>query len=430
MKVVLIVLDTLRRNHLGCYGYERNTSPRIDGLASEGTVFDRCYATDVPTYPSFTALLSGQLGIKTGRVSFSPTEFITHEVPWMPTLLAAEGITTAAASTLYHMDPYFARGFQYYMNPKAGHRHLTQTVEAEEINEVALSWLGDHYREDFFLFVHYWDPHVESVWGRGAPKYRYEAPPDYKELFYKGKPEDPTDPEYIISQYDANIAYADKQIGRLLDTLSELGIERETLILFITDHGENLGETRPQGKDLWDHYDVYEPIVHLPFIIKHPSEGHGKRIDAMVQNVDLAATIFDYMGLRLPEAFDGRSLLGLVQEESGEGYPEVFAETGFATCKRALVTADGWKLIKSIDNGKFKDAPTTELYDLNRNPEETQNQAEESSSKLQELEYRMYKWLEAQLGQRPDPLKLRAHMGTVNGAKPYYGYIFLPQKYR
>jgi arylsulfatase len=426
MKAIIIVLDTLRRDHLGCYGYSRSTSPNIDRLASEGTLFDRCYATDVPTYPSFTALLSGQIGTKTGRVSFSPTELITYKTAWMPTLLAAEGFTTASVSTLYHMNPYFAAGFQYYHNPKAGARHRTQTLEAEEINAFALPWLEAHHREDFLLFVHYWDPHVESVWGRKAPVYRYEAPPDYKQRFTKGISKKHTDPEYIISQYDANIAYADEQIGRLLDSVDRLGIADETMMVFITDHGENLGETRPQGKDLWDHYDIYETIIRIPLIIKHPDIGKGKKIDALVQNVDVPRTIMEFLGVEAPPVFDGFDLVPLMRG-GPKIYAEVYSETGFATCKRAIVTEDGWKLIKSIHNGMFKDAPHTELYDLSNDPGEVTNLDSREADRVRELEYRMYRWLEEALGKKPDPLRLRAGMGVAGDPIPYYGYIYPPR---
>jgi len=429
MKAIIVVLDTQRRDHLGCYGYERRTSPNVDRLAEDAAVFERCYATDVPTYPSFTALLSGQIGTRTGRVSFSPTELITHQVAWMPTMLAAKGLTTASVSTLYHMNPYFAAGFQYHHNPKAGARHRTQTLEAEEINAFALPWLEAHHREDFLLFVHYWDPHVESVWGRKAPVYRYEAPKDYKELFTKGISREPTDREYIISQYDANIAYADAQIGRLLDTVEELGIGGETMIVFITDHGENLGESRPQGKDLWDHYDVYESIIRIPLVIRHPEIGRGRRIDCLVQSVDVTRTVMSFLGVESPPQLDGFDLAPIMDGKEKKLYSEVYSETGFATCKRALITENGWKLIKSIDNGTmFPDAPHTELYDLNQDPGEVANLDQKERARVQELECRMYRWLESILGKRPDPLRLRAHMGVVGEAQPYYGYIHPPRR--
>lgn len=427
MNVVLIVLDTLRRDHLGCYGYGRDTSPRIDRLAREGVTFDRCYATDVPTIPSFTALLSGQLGIRTGKVSFNATEPITPEVAWMPTLLSAAGVTTAMVSTLAHMGSHFPAGFQHYLNPMAGARHRTQTVEAEEINRYALPWLESHYRERFFLFVHYWDPHVESVWGRKAPVPRYKAPREYQDRFAKRKPRDPGDRHYVITQYDANIAYADSQIGVLLDRIEELGIRQETMIVFITDHGENLGETHPQGANLWDHLDIHEPVIHIPLIIRHPGIPRPRRVSGLVQNVDVAPTILKCFGVPAPEVFDGADLTPMLQGRRTAVRTRVFSDTGFFTCKRALITEDGWKLIKTVDNGPYRDGPMTELFDLGDDPGETRNLAARSPRRLDALELEMTRWVEARLGGRPDPLRLRAHMGSTSRLVPYYGYIYLPQ---
>ena len=423
MNVILIVLDTLRRDHLGCYGYSRNTSANIDALAQQGTLFTRCYATDVPTIPSFTALLSGQAGIKTGRVSFNPTEIPPDQATFLAVTLARAGFTTAAVSTLFHMGSYFPRGFQHYLNPMSGERARTQTVDAEEINAYAIPWLVQHRAEDFFLFVHYWDPHVESVWGTPEPPERYVAPQGYKDLYYPGEPEDPSDPEYIISQYDANIAYADRQIGDLLRNVDELDIADRTLVVFTTDHGENLGEDHPLGKELWDHLDIHEPVIRIPLLIRHPQRRGRDTVDAMVQNVDIPATILHFLGVPVPHQYDGQNLLPLALGETEEGYTEVYSETGFLTCKRALVTGEGWKLIKSVDNGDYGDAPTTELFDLRSDPDEANNLATVEEEMLARLELRMARWLEEKLENRPDPLRLRAHMGLVGARVPSYGYV-------
>ena len=427
MNVVVIVLDTLRRDHLGCYGYGKRTSPSIDRLAEQGVRFERCYATDVPTIPSFTALLSGQLGTRTGRVSFNATELVPLSVKWMPTLIGESDRVTCAVTTLYHMGDYFSRGFQHYLNPMACARHRTQTVDADEINAFALPWLERHRKEDFFMFVHYWDPHVESVWKPGpAPVPRYKAPEDYRGMFYDGEPEDPAGRDYVISQYDANIAFADKHIGDLLDKLEQLGIADETMVVFITDHGENLGEDHPEGTDLWDHLDVYEPVIRIPLIIRHPELKGGRAVDAMVQNVDVAPTILNALGVDVPDEFDGRDLMPLMSGETDRSYAEAFCDTGFFTVKRAIVTDDGLKFIRTFDNGPYKDAPVRELFDLNDDPGEVENLAEAQADRADELETRMMKWVDAKLGKRPDPLRLRAHMGSSGPLSPYYGYAFVP----
>lgn len=120
MKVILLVIDTLRADHLGCYGYNRETSPCIDSIAEEGVLFEYAYPTDVPTQPSFTSMFTGLRGIETGIVSHSQTEQLSEEIPCFPEILSSNGIVTAAVSTLYMMRRWFARGFRYYMNPVEG----------------------------------------------------------------------------------------------------------------------------------------------------------------------------------------------------------------------------------------------------------------------------------------------------------------------
>ena len=427
MKTILISLDTLRADHLGCYGYARDTSPNIDALARQGARFDRCYATDVPTIPSYTAVLSGQIGTKTGVVSFNPTEQPPDQATWLPVLLARHGYTTAAVSTLLHMGGHFPRGFQYDLNPMAGRRERTQVVDAEEINAFALPWLEAHHREDFFLFVHYWDPHVDSVWGSEEPRERYLAPAAYRRLYYEGAPKNRGNREYIISQYDAEITYADAHIGHLLNAVDELGIADETLVVFQSDHGENLGEDHPLGKAIWDHLDVYEPTIRLPLIVRHPGAAGGRVIGGLVVNVDISRTILAFMGVPVPEVYDGQDLAGLIQGSAETAYRQVFSNQGFMTCKRALITDDGWKLIKSVNNAPYEGAPTTELFDLNADLEETVNLASVKDQRLADLELRMARWLEQVLGNRPDPLRLRGHMGMLGPASPYYGTAYRPR---
>lgn len=422
----MIVLDTLRWNHLGCYGYGLPTSPNIDALASSGMRFDRCYATDVPTIPSFSAVLSGQRGIKTGRVSFSPTENISWNVGWLPYLLSGTGKTTCMVSTLNHMGGYFNRGFQYYLNPMAGLRPRTQTVEAEEINAYAIPWLEQHRDDDFFLFVHYWDPHVESVWGGGRQSPRYKAHEPYKSDFWKKPITDTDEREYVISQYDANIAYADAEIGELIETIDRLGLSDDTAVLLTTDHGENLGETHPEGKDLWDHLDIYEPCIHIPLILRHPSLGSGTACEELVENIDYAPTICSMLDVEPHEQFDGVNLLDTATGKT-ESRSFVISETGFQTCKRAIITDNNRKLIKTVDNGNYEDAPFTELFDLTDDPEESKNLAETRTDETKDLEHTLDRWVEGQLGNRPDPLRLRAGMGVVGREVPYYSTIFVPR---
>jgi len=430
MKIIFIVIDTLRADHLSCYGYNKNTSPNIDKIASNGVIFESAYASDVPTQPSFTAMFTGQRGVKTGIVSHSPTEDLSIDIPYLSEILASEGYVTAAVSTLYMMRRWFARGFHYYMNPFAGKpRALLQQVDADDINRMAISWIKQNFNKDFFIFIHYWDPHS-----------LYIPPKPYRNLFYEGT--DPTDPEnhsldnlkksilwpfckrhldriqeannlqneitdieFVKAQYDGEIRYVDDKVGELFQILVDLGITDESLLIITSDHGESLGE----HEEYFDHCTVYEPIIRVPLILLHPSLPKGKRVKNLVQNIDIPYTILKSANIQVPEDFEGRNLLSVANGKN-EGYTEVYSNQGLWSAKRAIITRDGWKLIKTLDPG-FWECPSIELYNLRNDPSETENLAQEKEDLVNELELKMLKWLERELGGKPDPLRLIVSAG-------------------
>ena len=430
MKVILLVIDTLRADHLGCYGYHRETSPNLDRLAKEGALFERAYPSDVPTQPSFTSMFTGQRGIHTGIVSHSETENLAEDVPYLAEILDEHGVTTAAVSTLYMMKRWFARGFKYYMNPVAGIRRRLQQVDAEEINGMALPWIEEHKDEDFFIFVHYWDPHG-----------LYLPPEPYGRLFYQGDESDPenksldvlrnqpvwpftkrhldaigeniADIEYVIAQYDGEIRYADDNVGMLLQLLEDSGILDETAIIFTSDHGESLGEHH----FYFDHHEVYETTARVPLIARYPQEiAQGKRIDEIVQStLCLAPTILNLFGIRAPAAMTGKNLIRMANGEE-KGYDEVYVNQGLWTAKRAIITKR-WKLIRTLDRA-FWETPDIELYDMENDPSENANLVEEKPEVVDDLELKMHRWLRATLGKHIDPLEL-----IVSRGLPVYEWV-------
>jgi len=351
-------------------------------------------------------MFTGQRGVKTGIVSHSPAENLNDGIPYLSEILGANGHVTAAVSTLYMMRRWFAKGFHYYMNPFAGvPKFLLQQVDADDINSMAILWIKSNANKDFFIFIHYWDPHT-----------RYEPPKPYRTLFYEG--EDPTDPEnqsldelkksnlwpfyrrllkpmkninnftnditdieFVKAQYDGEIRYVDDKIGEIIQTLTDLGIIDDVLLILTSDHGESLGE----HSEYFDHCTVYEPIIHVPLIVRYPREfPKGERVKELVQ---------------LP-----------IANKETEGYSEVYSNQGLWSAKRAIVTSDGWKLIKTIDPG-FWECPSLELYNLEKDPKETKNLALEEEDIVKDLEVKMTRWLEKELGNRPDPLRLIASKG-------------------
>lgn len=433
MKFVLVVFDTMRRDHLSCYGYNRRTSPNIDAFAEDAVIFDNHYATNIPTLPYFTATLSGQRGITTGIISHDLREYYRDFLP-LPQILARNGYITAAVSTLWNFRNWFAGGFQYYMNPMAGTWERTQAVDAEEINAMAIPWIRQNYKKDFFLFVHYWDPHEDSVWALDARARAehlhlspYRPPEEYKDLYTEGIEKDPRSWDYVMSQYDAEITYADKCFSDLLETLDETGITEETMVIVTSDHGEDLGEehpTRPHKKETGRVYEghgtCYEPIIHTPLIIRHPSFKAGIRVDALVQNIDILPTILEMCKMENPQfstsmrmrttqamySTDGRGLLHLLRGETKEGYEIIYSDG--VGMRRAMVRRDGWKLIRNIIRLRGRPYIPIELFNLKRDPEEKYNLAEEEPEIVERLEIQLSRWLRRNLEDREDPLERRA----------------------
>jgi arylsulfatase len=430
MRVVFIALDTTRPDHLSCYGYHRPTTPNIDRLAEGGVIFENAYASDVPTQPCFTSVFSGRRGVKTGIVTHGQPqeEILESKVPFFTEALAREGIQTAAVSTLYSFRPWFARGFQHYMRPK--YAASVQKVIGDDINELALPWLRAYGQKDFFLFIHYWDPHTPY----------HLIPEKYWDMFYDGDPYDPdnrsldpnkevpawwrfkgnlvralgdgtrevTDMEYVLARHDACIKYVDDKVGEVIEVLENLKVLDDTLFIIFSDHGEAFTEHDCSI----DHVSCYEEVCHVPLIFSHPSlASGGKKAECLVQMIDVAPTILESFGISAPELYQGRSLWPIIQGDTDKGYETVYCNQGLWQANR-MIRTNRWTLIKNIDTGVW-DKPATELFDMKNDPKQAKNLYEVETDVAGELELRLARWLEAQLGERPDPLRVCAERGIA-----------------
>jgi len=442
--VVLIHIDTLRWDHLGCYGYRRNTSPNIDKLAREGLLFTRAYSTDVPTIPYYTSMFTGLRGTTTGVVW---EEDLPPKFPFFTRFLAANGIVTAAVSTLSSWKPWFTRDFHYFMNPVAGTPQRIQQVDGEEINSYAIRFIKENRDRSFFLWLHYWDPHT-FYWPPGEYKYLFEksewCPPNYLEMDWsnsqhllpevrrlweekcrygyiylgiscspeieaywreRASGEKRIQYELLVNLYDGEIAYVDRCVGEVLATLEECGLSDKTLVIITSDHGESHGE----HDDIFNHVDVYEPVAHVPLIMWGPIDMQsGGRIDDLVQNIDLVPTILDFFGVKKPRWLEGVSLLPRIAGKVSEPVRrEVFCDTGLAQCARMIFDGE-WKLIETIHRGIWEKPANPELYNLKKDPLERNNLSLEEREVADELQLRLHKSLLERLNQRPDPLRLVA----------------------
>lgn len=418
--IVFVAVDTLRADHLGCYGYSRDTSPRIDALAADGVLVERMICSGIPTHPSFTTFYTGQHPIRHQVVSHGGRAELSRETPVLPELLLEAGYTTCAVDNLWRARSWFGRGYEFYIDPSV-RRGLTLAVTAEELNARAIPWLREHADEQFFLFLHYWDPH-----------YPLTPPADYSELFYEGNPTDPenhaldewwshplgqmarvtylrhpqgavTDPAYVEALYDREIRYLDDCMRPLLDTLEEKGVADNTLVIFVGDHGTSLTE----HGIFFDHHGLYDNTIHVPLIFRYPGVlPAGRRLPQMFQTTDLAPTILEAANVPIPREMEGRSFWKqLTGEEEGGGRERVISAESTWQAKWSLRT-DRYKFILARDGGLHGGAPR-ELYDLQADPTESTNLVEQEPELAARMEAELEGWIAerlAETGQETDPL--------------------------
>lgn len=439
MKVILVFFDTMRYDHASCNGYPYKITPNIDRLAAEGAKFTNSYPSDIPTQPCYTSTLFGKRGINTGVVSHGQSEeTFANDVPTFPDILAVNGVLTAAVSTLYRFRRWFAKGFTHYLQPDI--KTWLQHVTADQVNEQAIPWLKSYGKtKDFFLFLHYWDPHTPYNQNLGK----------YVKRFYKGDPYDPKnhsfddlrsrplmyffisggaipelkrglkDIQYTIAQYDAEIAYADGKFGDVLDTLDKLEVLDDTMIIFTSDHGEAIYEHGVYH----DHMDAYEQTAHVPLVIWYPKRVKKQKIDALVQHIDFAPTILEAFGIKVPERFEGKSLWPLLEGKKKDHYDAVFTNQGLWSSQRVMRTKK-WSLVKTIDPGMLIDLPPIQLFDRQKDLAESKDLAPKMKDIVDELELEYLHWVESQLGNRPDPLRIICQEPTAtDGFKRRYREI-------
>jgi len=420
MNVIFIAIDTLRADRLTCYGYSKSTSPNLERISKEGVLFEKFYASDIPTQPAYTTIYTSLYGVNHGIVSHGSAEQnLSENISTLPQILREKGVHTAAVDNLLGMKHWFGLGYNEYFDTSK----KMQLVTAEEVNSIVLPWLKRNKKTPFFLFIHYWDPHTP-----------YTPPQKYRRLFYEGDEKDPsnrsmekfkdyiyyplfqrvigeplgeiTDVEYISAQYDAEIRYVDERVGEVIGLLEELKLSEETLLIITSDHGESLTE----HGIYFDHHGVYETTIRVPLILwwkgNLPS---GKKIKDFFEHVDLLPTILDAFGIRREEKMEGVSLLSVI--EGKKKIQREFICCGECTyqAKRCINTGK-WKLIKSI-GGDLYHRPKYELYWLEKDPEEKENLAEKYPEIVDRLEIQLTRWVEEKLGESPDPIRCQLSRG-------------------
>jgi arylsulfatase A-like enzyme/Flp pilus assembly protein TadD len=383
--LVLITLDTLRADRVGAYGARGVRTSALDGLAASGVRFDAAYAVVPLTLPSHVSMLSGRLPVE-HSVRTNDGYRVPDGVPLVAEALRAAGFRTAAfvGSIVVRGSTGLARGFERYDDDLGG----APERRAEAVVESAARWLRDVGEAPFFLWVHLYDPHLP-----------YAAP-------------EPFAAQYAGQPYEAEVAYTDAAVGRLLDALGNLGLRERSSVIAAADHGEGLGEhgERSHGALL------YDSTLRVPLIVNAAGTGTPRVVAAPVSTLQVAPTLLTLAGLR-SDAVVPDLLASAAAEDV------VPAETLY------LAQQLGWSPLYAARIGRWKiiEAPAPELYDLQSDPGELRNVATGEAATLARVRTALRRDLEAAAARaaRPsaagadaDTARQLAALGYVSGGGP------------
>lgn len=423
-----MTIDTLRADRLGAYGFSQAHTPVLDQLAREGVRFDRAVCQLPQTNSSHASLMTG-LYASTIGMKVHMVDKLRPGTQTMASVFAGAGYQTAGIYSWVSLDPQFCgldQGFQTYAgyvlnrsaifsDPRleqlaATFRQLKEQVpiiktadvvlgqsdrieesldgRADVTNQAVFDWLDAHAQSGpFFLWVHYYDPH-----------YPYAPPKGYDHIFgldYQGDIDGSVETIHKIEKnqisisaedrsrltelYQGEIAFADAQLGRLLESLKQRGLQDDTIVAVTGDHGESFGE---HGD--WNHgLKVYESEIHVPLMLRYPRRiPAGTTIGAPAQLIDVMPTLLELTGLRAPKPVQGTSLLSLILGQSNGAERAAFTELADDSFVSVL-TYGNWKLIRNDANGELQ------LYHLSEDEAEQKNLVRAEPQMVRNLDARL-----------------------------------------
>ena len=410
--VVVITIDTLRADHLGCYGYKAIRTPNIDGLSSDGVRFTRAFTPVPVTLPAHTVIFTGSYPMLSGMHDFSANR-LSDTQPTLASILKERGYSTAAVVGSAVLDSRFGlnRGFDFYYDHFDFNRLQESNLDQMErkgnlVVDTALDWLEKNSRQKFFLWVHLYDPHFPYT------------------------PPEPFLTQYASQPYDGEIAFADAQVGRVLQYLKAKHLYDGSIIVLSGDHGESLGEHGEKTHGFF----VYNATLHVPLLLHLPSGARGKSVSEIVSLADIVPTVLNELKLDAPSTVQGRSLLPAIEGKAERDSRSLYAETFLPRIHF------NWSELRAVENDTyhFIDAPRPELYDVSRDPGETRNLfgekkavGEEMRNKLAGLirDYGASKELAEKTGLDPvlmERLKSLGYAGFSGGGNPTISNRDLP----
>ena len=368
--VVLVSIDTLRADHLGLYGYDRGTSPNLDRLALESTVFDQAMSTSPWTLPAHASLLTGLYPSRHGLTSHE--RYLESSLATLPQLFSKAGFRTAAVVNSHNLAPEFGldRGFEQY-------RYVEERVDrrepSSEITDQAMEWVRLAGGKPLFLFLHYYDVHSD-----------YVSLAEFEEAFlrpYEGTADGSTaqlaafregkallsisDAPNLVDRYDAGILQMDEEIGRFFDFLRKERLWESTLLVLTSDHGEEFFE---HGGVLHGQTQ-YQEVLRVPLLIKGPSIPAGRRVPNPVSLIDVVPTLAAQLRVAAPEELDGVDLSPLW---TGKGLEDrfLFSEADHNNVEHDITRAVRYRSFKLHFNRLSREY---RLYDLARDPSEQED---------------------------------------------------------
>jgi arylsulfatase A-like enzyme len=401
--IILITIDTLRADHLHCYGYQRIQTTEIDRIAEEGVLFENAISHIGSTGPSHSSILTSQY--PRSHMVLRNGYPLSTELVLLPEILKDHGYLTAAfvSSAALAKRMGFDQGFDFFVEtyddglltlvdqtrklmlselvfstsiyqiferilPK-----LPAQTDAASVNSFLLPWLREHRNNSFFLWLHYYDPHEPFTppppydtmyWEKNREVTKLQYSTQFMDIFRNQHNLTPDEIERVISLYDGEVTFVDCAIGEVMRELEALGIRDNSFLIVTADHGEQLYEHhRAIGHFLF----LYEPIVHVPLIFSYPGVlPAGMRMESLVQSIDIAPTILEAIHVPVHKNFEGVSLYGMMKSRWDQGnrrftFSEVFSlDTEYDT---KVIRSNKWKL---FDYHNEKKNPELFRIDIDR----------------------------------------------------------------
>ena len=448
MNVIWVISDTLRRDHVGAYGNKKIITPSIDAFAAKSVRFDRHYIAGFPTMPTRADYLTGRW-----TMSYMQWEPLSKDEITLPQLLGEKGINTAAiVDTPFYirLNMNYDRGFNTFTEV-TGQMHLAwrgdrKTGKGQVMHDIyggdikkdwlyeadcfaprtfttAMKWLEKHYQEDFFLYVDTWDPHEP-----------WEPPPYYREMYWPGHDGEQAMPIYSRWQdvpgmtqekvdkahasYCGEVTIVDTWFGYFMRHVENLGLLKNTMVIFTSDHGYYFGEhggivgkmifakDKKTGRPLtgiWSASPFYEEVTNTPLLIYMPGV-KPTNYTGLTSAVDLMPTVMEAMGQKVPSRVDGKSLLPMIKNTAKPGRDYVISAHPFINAGETLWSVDGYPRLTEKDSTAtvttkewtllYNSEPgQSELYNLKTDPHQLKNVIKKYPAKARELHQLLVKYM-------------------------------------